>query len=145
MDEEELLDELFADLASDLVDLSDDEIKERILKYDLDPADAEELFNIVKDVQNAESLADQHTKKAQQMANEDNTDVKVTEEDKDSDGDTDKVTIEKETPTNDGNSTLTEEEAADLNDFSEKEDEPHDEKIANKTNQFAKLLGERRF
>jgi hypothetical protein len=79
------------------------------------------------------------------MANEDNTDVKVTEEDKDSDGDTDKVTIEKETPTNDGDSTLTEEEAADLNDFSEKDDEPHDEKIANKTNQFAKLLGERRF
>ena len=145
MTEEELLDELFADLAADLVDLSDDEIKDRILKYDLDPADAEELFNIVKDVQKAESIADQNTKKAQQMANEDNTDVKVTEEDKDSDGDTDKVTIEKEMPTNDGDSTLTEEETAELNDFSEEDDEPHDEKIANKTNQFAKLLGERRF
>ena len=143
--DEQVLDELFADLAADLIDLTDDEIKDRILKYGLDPADMQEVFNIVKSVQEAEGLAEDNTGKAQQMADEDNTEVKVTEEDKDGDGDTDKMTIEKEIPVNDGDSELTEEEDEELNDFSEEDDEPHDEKISNKTNQFAKLLGERRF
>lgn len=170
--DEELLDEIFADLAADLVDLSDDEIKNRILKYDLDPADMKEVYDTVKAVQEAEALGDENldplnidavdkladvnTKLAKDMANEDQTKVKVTEEDKDSDGDTDKITVEKEDP-EDG-TELTDAERAIINynmgshedieepdNSSETEDKPHEEpKLKNKTNQFARLLGENR-
>ena len=169
--DEELLDEIFADLAADLVDLSDDEIKNRILKYGLDPADMKEVYDTVKAVQEAEALgdknidplnldavdalADANTKEAKRMANEDQTKVKVTEEDKDSDGDTDKTTIEKEDPEDD--MELTDEERAVIESMgsdkgtessdnsSETEDKPHEEpKFKNKTNQFARFLGENR-
>ena len=201
--DEELLDEIFADLAADLVDLSDDEIKNRILKYGLDPADMKEVYDTVKAVQEAEALgdenidplnidavdalADANTKAAKRMANgepepllyqlpadnpvrtdnktkmatakcmanEDQTKVKITEEDKDSDGDTDKTTIEKEDPEDD--MELTDEERAviksmgsdkgteEFDNSSETEDKPHEEpKFKNKTNQFAKFLGENR-
>lgn len=169
--DEELLDEIFADLAADLVDLSDDEIKDRILKYGLDPADMKEVYDTVKAVQEAEALgdenidplnidavdalADANTKEAKRMANEDQTKVKVTEEDKDSDGDTDKTTIEKEDPEDD--MELTDEERAVIKSMrsdkgteepdnsSETEDKPHEEpKFKNKTNQFARFLGENR-
>ena len=169
--DEELLDEIFADLAADLVDLSDDEIKDRILKYGLSPEDMKEVYDTVKAVQEAEALgdensdplslenvdalADANTKAAKRMANEDQTKVKVTEEDKDSDGDTDKITVEKEDPEDD--TELTDEERAiietmgsdkgteDLDNSSETEDKPHEEpKFKNKTNQFARFLGENR-
>ena len=169
--DEELLDEIFADLAADLVDLSDDEIKDRILKYGLDPADMKDVYDTVKAVQEAEALgdenqdplnidaadklADANTKAAKRMANEDQTKVKVTEEDKDSDGDTDKTTIEKESPEDD--TELTDEERAIIESMtldegteepdnsSETEDKPHEEpKFKNKTNQFARFLGENR-
>ena len=170
--DEELLDEIFADLAADLVDLSDDEIKDRILKYGLDPADMKEVYDTVKAVQEAEALgdeniyplnihaigklADANTKSAKDMANEDHTKVKVTEEDKDSDGDTDKITVEKEDPEDD--TELTDDERAIINynmgshedteepdNSSETEDKPHEEpKFKNKTNQFARFLGENR-
>ena len=169
--DEELLDEIFADLAADLVDLSDDEIKDRILKYDLDPADMKEVYDTVKAVQEAEALgdenidplnidnvdalADTNTKEAKRMANEDQTKVKITEEDKDSDGDADKVTVEKEDPEDD--TELTDEERAIIESMrtdegteepdnsSETEDKPHEEpKFKNKTNQFARFLGENR-
>lgn len=169
--DEELLDEIFADLAADLVDLSDDEIKDRILKYGLSPADMQDVYNTVKAVQEAEALgdensdplslenvdalADANTKAAKRMANEDQTKVKVTEEDKDSDGDADKVTVEKEDPEDD--TELTDEERAIIESMgtdegteepdnsSETEDKPHEEpKFKNKTNQFARFLGENR-
>ena len=169
--DEELLDEIFADLAADLVDLSDDEIKSRILKYGLNPADMKEVYDTVKAVQEAEALgdenldplnidavdklADANTKSAKDMANEDQTKVKVTEEDKDSDGDADKTTIEKEDPEDDAE--LTDEERAIIESMgtdegteepdnsSETEDKPHEEpKFKNKTNQFARFLGENR-
>lgn len=170
--DEELLDEIFADLAADLVDLSDDEIKNRILKYGLDPTDMKEVYDTVKAVQEAEALgdenldplnidaidklADDNTKLAKDMANEDQTKVKVTEEDKDSDGDTDKITVEKEDPEDD--TELTDDERAIINynmgshedieepdNSSETEDKPHEEpKFKNKTNQFARFLGENR-
>lgn len=168
---EELLDEIFADLAADLIDLSDDEIKDRILKYDLSPSDMQEVYDTVKAVQEAEALGDENldplnidavdgladaaAKKAKSMANEDQTSVKVTEEDIDSDGDTDKITVEKEDPEND--TELTDEERAVINSIgsdegteepdnsSEVEDKPHEApKFKNKTNQFARFLGENR-
>lgn len=169
--DEKLLDEIFADLAADLVDLSDDEIKDRILKYGLSPEDMKEVYDTVKAVQEAEALgdenvdplnldavdalADANTKAAKRMANEDQTKVKVTEEDKDSDGDPDKTTIEKEDPEDD--TELTDEERAiiesmssdkgteEFDNSSETEDKPHEEpKFKNKTNQFARFLGENR-
>lgn len=169
--DEKLLDEIFADLAADLVDLSDDEIKDRILKYGLSPEDMKEVYDTVKAVQEAEALgdenvdplnldavdalADANTKSAKRMANEDQTKVKVTEEDKDSDGDADKTTIEKEDPEDD--TELTDEERAVIKSMrsdkgteepdnsSEVEDKPHEEpKFKNKTNQFARFLGENR-
>lgn len=153
--DEIFLDEIFADLAADLVDLSDDEIKDRILKYDLDPSDMQEVYNTVKEVQEAEALADANTREAKSMANEDQTKVKVTEEDVDSDGDTDKVTMEKDVPEDD--MELTDEERSvidsmgsdegteELDNSSETEDKPREEpKIKNKTNQFARFLGENR-
>lgn len=169
--DEKLLDEIFADLAADLVDLSDDEIKNRILKYGLSPSDMQEVYDTVKAVQEAETLGDENidplnidnvdaildanTKEAKRMANEDQTKVKVTEEDKDSDGDADKTTIEKEDPEND--TELTDEERVIIKSMgsdkgtessdnsSETEDKPHEEpKLKNKTNQFARLLGENR-
>lgn len=207
--DEELLDEIFADLAVDLVDLSDDEIKDRILKYGLDPADMQDIYNTVKDVQEAEALAgenpdplslenvdalaDANTKAARRiaegkpepqlyqlpadgpahsktrlataedmakgMANEDQTKVKITEEDVDSDDDTDKVTIEKEEPEDDmeltdeersiiesmGTDEGTDEGTEEPDNSSETEDKPREEpKIKNKTNQFARFLGENR-
>lgn len=171
--DEELLDEIFADLAADLVDLSDDEIKDRILKYGLSPEDMQDVYDTVKAVQEAEALgdenpdplsfenvdaladADANTKAAKRMANEDQTSVKITEEDKDADGDTDKTTIEKESPEDD--MELTDEERAiiesmdsdkgteELDNSSETEDMPHEApKLKNKTNQFARFLGENR-
>ena len=169
--DEKLLDEIFADLAADLVDLSDDEIKDRILKYGLSPEDMKEVYDTVKAVQEAEALgdenvdplnidnvdklADANTKVAKSMANEDQTKVKITEEDKDSDGDADKVTVEKEDPEDD--MELTDEERAVIESMgtdegteepdnsSETEDKPHEEpKFKNKTNQFARFLGENR-
>ena len=83
------------------------------------------------------------------------SDIKVTEEDKDADGDTDKTTIEKESPEDD--MELTDEERAviesmgsdkgteELDNSSETEDKPHEApKLKNKTNQFARFLGENR-
>lgn len=165
---EEMLDEIFADLAADLVDLNDDQIKDRILKYGLSPEDMKEVFDTVKAVQAAEGEADKNPDpislenadaladaNAKQMANEDQTTVKVTEEDKDSDGDTDKTTVEKTGPEDD--MTLTDEERALIDSIgsdegteepdnaSETEDKPHEEpKFKNKTNQLARFLGENR-
>ena len=58
--DEELLDEIFADLAADLVDLSDDEIKDRILKYGLSPEDMQDVYDTVKAVQEAEAIGDKN-------------------------------------------------------------------------------------
>lgn len=129
--DEEMLDEIFADLAADLVDLDDDQIKDRILKYGLSPEDMKEVFDTVKAVQaaesvadsnpdplsleNADALADANTKEAKDMANEDGTSVKVTETDTDGDGDVDETTITKEEPENDTPTRpVTEEDFAEL-------------------------------
>lgn len=140
---DDLVNEIFGDLAADLVDLDDDQIKDKILTYGLSPEDMKDVFDTVKAVQEAEAASDAGSS-AQQMANEDQTAVKVTEEDKDLDGDTDKVTVEKqETEDDDGVKEVLDYFDAPDN-SSESEDKPHDESD-NKTNHFAKLLSEHRF
>lgn len=145
---DELLDEIFSDLASDLVDLDDDAIKNKILSYGLSPEDMKELFDTVKAVQaaeaeadknpdplsleNVDALADANTK-AQKMADEDNSEVTVTEEDKDDDGDPDKVTIEKESPEDDSIIEWAKNKIAESEDSGKDaklgdNDKPHDEK-----------------
>ncbi len=164
--DDKILNEIFADLAADLVDLSDDQIKDRILTYGLDPADMKDVYDTVKQVQaaeaeaaknqdplsleNVDALADANTKQAQQMANEDNTEVTVTEEDKDNDGDTDKVTVTKEDNQTDldpafkewAEQHISEGKPAEDDNSSESDDKP--QLSENKTNQFAKHLSELR-
>ena len=165
--DDKILNEIFADLAADLVDLSDDQIKDRILTYGLDPADMKDVYDTVKQVQEAEAeaaknqdplslenvdaLADANTKQAQQMANEDNTEVTVTEEDKDNDGDTDKVTVTKEDNQTDldpafkewAEQHISEGKTAEDDNSSESDDKPQLSET-NKTNQFARTLSELR-
>lgn len=147
---DEIINEIIADLAAGLIDASDEEINAKLDSYDLTPEDREDVLETIKEVRQAEALADENTDpinidtvdkmadaaasedKAQQMANEDNTDVTVTEEDKDNDGDVDKTVIEKDDTENDAESLSDEDkEAIDtyVNNFgnaSEDEDNPHD-------------------
>jgi hypothetical protein len=111
---EDIVDEIIADLASGLVDKSNDEIIAALSKYDLDPEEVNEILETVDDLREAETTVD-----SQSMANEDNTPVNVSEEDTDGDGDTDKVTLEKEEPEDDNND--------------EESDKPHDEGLAGDT------------
>ena len=67
---------------------------------------------------------------AKDMADQDNTDVSVTEVDSDDDGDTDTTIIEKTEP---------EDDTEEKDNSSESEDKPHDEE-SNSTNRFAKYL-----
>lgn len=71
-----------------------------------------------------DAQADAAARQAKKMANEDNTDVTVTEEDKDSDGDIDKVTIKKESPETD--SEFDEDELEVLKQLNGDSDKPHD-------------------
>jgi hypothetical protein len=136
---EEALDEIFADLAADLPDLDDGALLDKIDAYDLDDDDKVQLYQLAKDLQTAES--GQPLDLPQDMANEDNTEVKVTKEDKDGDGDTDKMTTEKTDPKDDDKVSKEEKKLADditsEDNSNESEDKPHDE---NKTNQIANTL-----
>lgn len=87
--------------AWDLLDVLKESEKEANKSDNLDPIN----------IDNVDALADA----AKGMADEDKTDVEVTEIDKDEDGDTDKVTIKKENPEKDG--------------ASDEEDNPHDQGV----------------
>lgn len=153
---DEIIDEIIADLVAGLINASDEEINAKLDSYDLTPEDREDILETVKEVRQAEALADENTDpinidtidkmadaaasedsedsedRAQQMANEDNTEVTVTEEDKDNDGDVDKTVIEKEDAENDAGA-LSDEDKEDIDTYvnsfgnaSEDEDNPHD-------------------
>lgn len=147
---DEIIDEIIADLVAGLINASDEEINAKLDSYDLTPEDREDVLETVKEVRQAEALADENTDpinidtidkmadaaasedRAQQMANEDNTEVTVTEEDKDNDGDVDKTVIEKEDAENDAG-LLSDEDKEDIDTYvnsfgnaSEDEDNPHD-------------------
>lgn len=127
---EEWIDEIVADLASGLIDASDEEIAAKLDEYDLSDEDKADVLETIKQVKEAEGLADENPDPlslenvdamadahAQQMADEDNTEVTVTSEDKDGDGDVDKVTAKKEKPEDD----------SDEGNSDESDDKPHDE------------------
>lgn len=151
---DDVIDEIIADFASDLVDLSDDEIEARLDNYDLDPEDRADIILTVKEVRDAEKLADENpvSNIAKDMANEDGTSVEVTEIDKDKDGDIDKTVIKKENPDDDSTSSLSDEEMNALDDImsDEEEDTPHEEDLSkdsdnNVTNSIARHLSSYRW
>lgn len=126
----DIMEEIYSALAGGLMDKSQDEIMSALDAYDLSPGEVTDILDMIDDIKAAESVADENT--AQSMADEDNTNVTVTEEDSDGDGDADKVTLEKETPEDDG-----EEDYSDvvsfINSLSDEEDDPHDEGLAGET------------
>ena len=106
--EDELINEIVADLASGLIDASDEEIMTKLDGYDLSDEDKADILETIKQVREAERLAAANQDplsienidamadaQAQKMASEDGTSVVVTSEDKDGDGDTDVTTVEK--------------------------------------------------
>lgn len=173
MNVDDVIEEIITDLAAGLIDASDEEIAEKLAKYDLSPEDMEDVMQTIQDVRDAEATEDIHAAgedldkvdamadtQAQSMANEDNTPVTVTKEDKDSDGDADKVTIEQDGNEDDlsneahsaidtlvNNSDELKESADFQNESedhsSEEADKPHDEE--NSTNQIANHLANYRF
>lgn len=105
---EDWIDEIVADLASGLIDASDEEITTKLDEYGLSDEDKADVLETIKQVKEAEGLADENPDplslenvdamadaQAKQMADEDDTAVTITSEDKDGDGDTDTTTIEK--------------------------------------------------
>lgn len=147
--------ELFAKAIAAAIELSDDEVVSYLEKAGLSPEEIDEALDIIEELSkvneqtydniaskepgdSAERIASDKMaateEAAQKMANEDDTDVKVTEEDKDEDGDTDKVTVEKSDA--DDDSKLSAEEEAALNEFwgddsddkvnDKAKDKPHD-------------------
>lgn len=106
--EDELIDEIVADLASGLIDASDEEIMAKLDEYNLSDEDKADILETIKQVKEAEKLAAANQDplslenidamadaQAQKMASEDGTSVIITSEDKDGDGDTDVTTVEK--------------------------------------------------
>lgn len=105
---EDWIDEVIADLASGLIDASNEEIAAKLDEYGLSDEDKSDVLETIKQVREAEEAADANPgplslenvdamadAQAKQMADEDNTVVTVTSEDKDGDGDTDATTIKK--------------------------------------------------
>lgn len=143
MEDEELLDEMIADIVSGLVDKSDEEIQAELDKEGLPKEWQDELWQNIREVraaddeaaklpQNADFAAEAEAD-AQKMADEDDTSVEVTEEDSDGDGDTDKKTVEKESTEDD----------SEKDNASESGDKPHDSE--NSTNNIAKTLSSYRW
>ena len=127
----DVMEEIYSALAGGLMDKSQDEIMSALDAYNLSPAEVTDILDMIDDIKAAESMADENT--AQNMANEDNTEVTVTEEDSDGDGDPDKVTMEKDTPEDDG-----EEDYSDIVELinslpDDEEEDPHDEGLAGET------------
>lgn len=151
--------ELFAKAIAAAIELSDDEVVPYLEKAGLSPEEIDEALDVIEELgkaneqaydniaskepgDSAERIASDKLaateEAAQKMANEDDTEVKVTEEDKDEDGDSDKVTVEKSDNEDDGK--LSAEEEAALNDFwggssdksdnsDESDDKPHDSEV----------------
>lgn len=153
MSDDEAIETMVTDIVSGLVDLSDDEVQNKLNEYDLPQEWKDDILDTLSAVRESEAgvanlpqnadFAAEVEADAQAMANEDNTPVEVTEEDKDSDGDTDKKTIEKTETKND-----------EEDNSSESEDKPHDSKVTsdvrlknvdNSTNSIARTLANYRW
>lgn len=118
MDIDEVINEIISDITAGAVDIEDfDALNAYLDDKGLESKEKNEILELINDVLTAEDGLDIDLD-AQQMSNEDGTKVDVTEVDKDGDGDTDKVTIEKQKPEDDGNS--------DDGNADKSDDKPHD-------------------
>lgn len=104
MDIDEVINEIISDITAGAVDIEDfDALNAYLDDKGLESKEKNEILELINDVLTAEDGLDIDLG-AQQMSNEDGTEVDVTEVDKDGDGDADKVTIEKQKLEDDGNS-----------------------------------------
>ena len=119
MDIDEVINEIISDITAGAVDIEDfDALNAYLDNKGLESKEKNEILELINDVLTAEDGLSIDLD-AQQMSNEDGTKVDVTKVDKDGDGDTDKVTIEKQRLEDDDNS--------DKSDKSDKsDDKPHD-------------------
>ena len=122
MDIDEIINEIISDITAGAVDIEDfDALNAYLDNKGLKSKEKNEILELINDVLTAEDGLNIDLD-AQQMSNEDGTKVDVTEVDKDGDGDTDKVTIEKQKPEDDGNSNKSEDDG----NSDKSEDKPHD-------------------
>ena len=133
IDASALTDEDLDDITNEVLELmladqaADSEAAENPLSLEnvdamADAAAAENPLSLDK----VDAMADEAaaTGKAQKMANEDSTPVKVKSTDSDGDGDTDKISVKKTKPKNDKKSEESEDDNA-----QESEDDPHETKL----------------
>lgn len=122
MDIDEVINEIISDITAGAVDIEDfDALNAYLDDKGLESKEKNEILELINDVLTAEDGLDIDLD-AQQMSNEDGTKVDVTEVDKDGDGDTDKVTIEKQKPEDDGSSDKSDDDG----NSDKSDDKPHD-------------------
>lgn len=120
MDIDEVINEIISDITAGAVDIEDfDALNAYLDDKGLESKEKNEILELINDVLTAEDGLSIDLD-AQQMSNEDDTKVDVTEVDKDGDGDVDKVTVEKQKPEDDDNS-----DKSDGN-SDKSDDKPHD-------------------
>lgn len=129
MDIDEVINEIISDITAGAVDIEDfDALNAYLDDKGLESKEKNEILELINDVLTAEDGLDIDLA-AQQMSNEDGTKVDVTEVDKDGDGDTDKVTIEKQKPEDDGNSDKSDDDG----NSDKSDDKPHDGTVLSDT------------
>lgn len=135
---DEIIDRILDDLASGLVDASDDEILNAISQYNLDTEDELDLLDEIDLIRKGSEVAAKgsfanYEQEAKKMANEDNTEVEINKDDKDDDGDVDTITVTKKEPEDDKSK----------DDSFNNDEKSHDEELAdegNKTNSIARNI-----
>ena len=114
MDIDTVINEIISDITAGAVDIEDfDALDAYLDDKGLESKEKNEILELINDVLTAEDGLDIDLD-AQQMSNEDGTEVDVTEVDKDGDGDTDKVTIEKQKLEDDGKSDKSDDKPHDV-------------------------------
>ena len=118
---DEVINEIISDITAGAVDIEDfDALNAYLDNKGLESKEKNEILELINDVLTAEDGLNIDLD-AQQMSNEDGTKVDVTKVDKDGDGDTDKVTIEKQKLEDDGT-----DKSEDDGNSDKSEDKPHD-------------------
>lgn len=118
MDIDTVINEIISDITAGAVDIEDfDALNAYLDDKGLESKEKNEILELINDVLTAEDGLDIDLD-AQQMSNEDGTEVDVTKVDKDGDGDTDEVTIKKQKPEDDNGS--------DEGNSGRSDDKPHD-------------------
>lgn len=127
---QEAIEEMVTKIASEYIDMPEDKVLEELKTAGFDQEDIDDIMETIAEVKAAETGSTEE--EAQQMANEDSTPVKVTEVDKDSDGDADKTVVEKKEPDDDGIKNPSEEHT--------KEDDKPNDSVDDDDSDFASAI-----